>query len=121
VLEHAGLLTEFGEALECRVPEVAQCDDGSVAAAYALNVASSGVYARARGRVVRICDSVGDALTLRLRLVEEIGRVVGFDAYAWLMTDPETSVGSAPLADVPLLPEPAKRRDWDIAATRVER
>jgi DNA-binding CsgD family transcriptional regulator len=84
---------------------VAQCDDGSVAAAYALNVASSGVYARARGRVVRICDSVGDALTLRLRLVEEIGRVVGFDAYAWLMTDPETSVGSAPLADIPLLPE----------------
>jgi hypothetical protein len=31
---------------------------------------------------VRICDSVGDALTLRLRLVEEIRRAVSFDAYA---------------------------------------
>ena len=54
---------------------------------------------------MRICDSVGDALTLRLRLVEEIRRAVSFDAYAWLMTDPETSVGSAPLADIPLLQE----------------
>ena len=32
-------------------------------------------------------------------------RVIGFDAYVWLVTDPETSVGSAPLADVPCLPE----------------
>lgn len=84
---------------------VAQCDDGLVATAYAPNVAGSGVYARSRERVVRICDSVGDALTLRLRLVEEIRRAVNFDAYAWLMTDPETSVGSAPLADIPFLQE----------------
>lgn len=28
-----------------------------------------------------------------------------FDAYAWLLTDPETEVGSDPLADVPWLPE----------------
>jgi hypothetical protein len=55
--------------------------------------------------VVRICDSATDARTLRLRLLEEIRRAVGFDAYAWLLTDPETSVGSAPLADVPCLPE----------------
>ena len=27
---------------------------------------------------------------------------VPFDAYAWLLTDPETSVGSSPLADVPV-------------------
>jgi DNA-binding CsgD family transcriptional regulator len=56
-------------------------------------------------RVVRICGSAADARTLRLRLVEEIRRAIGFDAYAWLLTDPETSVGSAPLADVPCLPE----------------
>ena len=31
--------------------------------------------------------------------------MVDFDAYAWLLTDPETEVGSAPLADVPCLPE----------------
>ncbi len=40
-----------------------------------------------------------------MELLDEIGRVVGFDAYAWLLTDPETSVGSSPLADVPCLPE----------------
>jgi hypothetical protein len=38
---------------------------------------------------------------LRLDLLDAIRRVVGFDAYAWLVTDPETSVGCAPLADVP--------------------
>ncbi|MCW2939670.1 MAG: transcriptional regulator [Actinomycetia bacterium] len=26
---------------------------------------------------------------------------MGFDAYAFLLTDPETSVGAAPLADIP--------------------
>jgi hypothetical protein len=55
--------------------------------------------------MVRLCSSGLDARTLRLQLLAEIGRVVGFDAYAWLLTDPETSVGSAPLADVPCLPE----------------
>ncbi len=48
---------------------------------------------------------MADARTLRLRLLEEIRQAVGFDAYAWLLTDPQTSVGSAPLADVPCLPE----------------
>ena len=56
-------------------------------------------------RVVRLCSSADDARTLRLELLAEIRRAVGFDAYAWLLTDPETSVGSAPLADVPCLAE----------------
>jgi DNA-binding CsgD family transcriptional regulator len=60
---------------------------------------------RARRNVVRMCEAAGDARTLRLQLLDEIRAVVGFDAYAWLLTDPETSVGSAPLADVPCLPE----------------
>jgi len=30
--------------------------------------------------------------------------VVRFDAFAWLLTDPETEVGTAPIADVPDLP-----------------
>jgi hypothetical protein len=42
---------------------------------------------------------------LRLEVIDEIRRTVGFDAYAWLLTDPATSVGTAPLADVPWLPE----------------
>lgn len=44
-------------------------------------------------------------MTLRLTLLEEIRQVVGFDAHAWLLTDPVTSVGSAPLAEVPCMPE----------------
>jgi hypothetical protein len=68
-------------------------------------VARSAASARFREQVARICESQADARTLRLGLLEEIGRAVSFDAYAWLLTDPETSVGSAPLADVPCLPE----------------
>jgi hypothetical protein len=57
-------------------------------------------------RIVKICSAgTTDARALRLELLTEIRRGVGFDAYAWLLTDPETSVGAAPLADVPCLPE----------------
>lgn len=57
-------------------------------------------------RLVRACAATApDARSLRLTLLDEIRRVVDFDAYAWLLTDPETEVGSAPLADVPCLPE----------------
>ena len=65
----------------------------------------AGVFDRARERVDRICGSRGDDRALRLDVLGEIRRGVGFDAYAWLLTDPETAVGSAPLADVPCLSE----------------
>jgi len=68
-------------------------------------MARSAASARSLERVLRICDSAGDSRALRLQLLDEIRAAVGFDAYAWLLTDPETSVGSAPLADVPCLPE----------------
>src|ERR1700728_788128 len=68
-------------------------------------MARPGGSAQSVERVARICESAADGRTLRLRLLEEIRRAVSFDAYAWLLTDPETSVGSAPLADVPCLPE----------------
>lgn len=68
-------------------------------------MARSAAFARSRDRIVRICRTPADAKTLRLQLLEEVARTVRFDAYAWLMTDPETSVGIAPLADVPCLPE----------------
>ena len=54
---------------------------------------------------MRLCGSLVDARTLRLELLGELRQMVPFDAYAWLLTDPETSVGSSPLADVPCLPE----------------
>lgn len=56
-------------------------------------------------RVVRACGSHDDDRSLRLTLLEEMRRTVGFDAYAWLLTDPDTEVGAAPLADVPCLAE----------------
>src|SRR5688572_21004140 len=58
---------------------------------------------RAIERVTRICSEHTDALALRIALIEELRRTVPCEAYAWLLTDPETEVGSAPLADVPWL------------------
>ncbi len=53
--------------------------------------------------MIRLCGVHDDARALRLALIDEIRRAVEFDAYAWLLTDPETEVGCAPLADVPWL------------------
>jgi DNA-binding CsgD family transcriptional regulator len=58
-----------------------------------------------RERVERVCASSADDRALRLGVLAELGRAVPFDAYAWVLTDPETSVGVAPLAAVPALAE----------------
>ena len=44
-------------------------------------------------------------MQLRIQVLDEIRRVVDFNAHVWLLTDPRTTVGSAPLADVPCLSE----------------
>ena len=62
-------------------------------------------HARSGQRIAELCASAADARELRLDVLGELRRAIGFDAYAWLLTDPETWVGSAPLADVPCLPE----------------
>ena len=54
---------------------------------------------------MRICHQHDEARGLRLAVLDELRAAVGFDAYSWLLTDPETEVGCAPLADVPCLPE----------------
>lgn len=61
--------------------------------------------ARFRAKIERICSAAADARTLRMQVLEELRRAIGFDAYVWLITDPDTAVGSSPLADVPCLPE----------------
>ncbi len=68
-------------------------------------MAGTTAQARAREQILQLCRSGADARTLRLEVLAVLRRVIGFDAYVWLVTDPETSVGSAPLADVPCLPE----------------
>jgi DNA-binding CsgD family transcriptional regulator len=68
-------------------------------------VATASAHRTAREQIDRLCASRGDATRLRVGALEAIRKVVDFDAYVWLLTDPETTVGSAPLADVPSLPE----------------
>jgi DNA-binding CsgD family transcriptional regulator len=68
-------------------------------------VPATAAHARATERVATTCRAHNDAHALRLAVLDEVRRVVPFDAYSWLLTDPETEVGIAPLADVPCLPE----------------
>ena len=57
-------------------------------------------------RMVRLSVSHDDdSRSLRLALLDELRQIVGFDAYVWLLTAPDTEVGAAPLADVPSLAE----------------
>lgn len=55
--------------------------------------------------VAELCERIDDARELRLSLLDELRRLVPFDAFAWLLTDPDSEVGAAPIADVPCLPE----------------
>ena len=61
----------------------------------------SAAYARSRRRVAEICERDDASVPLRQHVLAEIRRVVGFDTHVFVLTDPETSVGAAPLADVP--------------------
>ena len=66
-------------------------------------------FGRARALIERICDDAAeagtDARTFRLQILEELRSAVSFDAHAWLLTDPQTAVGAAPVADVPWMAE----------------
>ena len=64
-----------------------------------------GLPRSATTRVERLCERDLDERTLRIGLVAALRAAVPFEDYAWLLTDPETTVGSAPLADVRCLPE----------------
>ena len=59
--------------------------------------------ARAVDRVRALCRDDGDERTLRIALLDELRHHIGYDVYVWLLTDPETEVGSAPLANAPSL------------------
>ena len=60
---------------------------------------------RAGERIEAIGTASLDSTDLRRQALEILREVVDFDAYVWLLTDPVTSVGAAPLADVPCMPE----------------
>jgi DNA-binding CsgD family transcriptional regulator len=65
----------------------------------------TGSFQRSFDRIDRLCEFERDDMALRLGVLDELAKVVRFDAHVWLLTDPETSVGSAPLADVPCVSE----------------
>lgn len=66
-------------------------------------VASRAAFVRATRRVAQVCKELQDSRALRLAMLDEIRSVVGFDFYAWVLTDPQTLVGCSPLADAPNL------------------
>jgi DNA-binding CsgD family transcriptional regulator len=66
-------------------------------------------FAQSLARIERLCDHAVDtgvdARAFRSQILEQLRRAVRFDAYAWLVTDPQTAVGAAPVADVPWMTE----------------
>lgn len=56
-------------------------------------------------RIEAIGAASTDDRTLRRQVLTVLHEVVVFDAYVWLLTDPVTAVGAAPLADVPCMAE----------------
>ena len=67
----------------------------------------AGRWARTRAseRIEDLCASRPDAAALRCGVLDAIRTVVEIDAFVWLLTDPVTTVGVAPFAQVPCLPE----------------
>jgi DNA-binding NarL/FixJ family response regulator len=68
-------------------------------------VAGNWARAQARVRIEALCAASLDDRTLRRQVLTVLRDVVVFDAYVWLLTDPVTAVGAAPLADVPCMAE----------------
>ncbi len=52
-------------------------------------------------RMDECCRDAADARTLQRTVLAEIRRVVEFDFYVWVLTDPATCVGVSPLAETP--------------------
>lgn len=52
-------------------------------------------------RLESVCRRESDERTMRAAILAEIRRVVKFDFYAFVLTDPVTQVGTSPLAEIP--------------------
>ena len=57
-------------------------------------------------RIERLSRTELTAKALREASLEVLRRAIPFDAHVWLLTDPVTTVGTSPLADVPMMPWP---------------
>jgi len=68
-------------------------------------VATTTALTRAREHIENLCRTAADETTFRVDVLDELHQVIDFDAHVWILTDPHSCVGSAPLAEVPCLPE----------------
>jgi DNA-binding CsgD family transcriptional regulator len=68
-------------------------------------VTSAWARARARERIAALGTAGLEDRELRRQVLAVLGEVIDFDAYVWLLTDPATTVGTAPLAEVPCIGE----------------
>src|SRR5260370_5058717 len=73
--------------------------------AYVSVLAGTWTVVRARERIEAIGAAPLGARALRRQVLTVLGEVIGFGAYVWVLTDPVTTVGAAPLAEVPCLTE----------------
>lgn len=60
-------------------------------------------WGHAHEQIEQICAEPSDDRALRASILGQIRLVVPFDAYVWVLTDPATTVGASPLAEVPCL------------------
>jgi DNA-binding NarL/FixJ family response regulator len=68
-------------------------------------MASAWARTRARERIVALGETGLDDRDLRRQVLTVLGEVIAFDFFAWLLTDPVTAVGAAPLAETPRVNE----------------
>ncbi|MEP7019527.1 MAG: helix-turn-helix transcriptional regulator [Pseudonocardiales bacterium] len=68
-------------------------------------MADSRAGVRARERIEAISAASPNVGALRGDAIDVLRQLIQFDAFVWLLTDPVTTVGAAPLADFPWLPD----------------
>jgi|HubBroStandDraft_6_1064221.scaffolds.fasta_scaffold87567_3 DNA-binding NarL/FixJ family response regulator len=68
-------------------------------------MASAWALTRARERIAALGAAGLDDRDLRRQVLAALREVIDFGAYVWLLTDPFTAVGAAPLAEVPCMTE----------------
>jgi DNA-binding CsgD family transcriptional regulator len=71
-------------------------------------VAGTWAQTAARERIAAIAAAAGDSRELRRQALEVLSGQLGFDGYVWMLTDPVTTVGAAPLAHLPGLADMAQ-------------
>lgn len=68
-------------------------------------MAAANTLSRCARRIEALCETVDDARALRVGVLAELRSAIGVDAFAFVLTDPRTAVGVAPVAQVPWMAE----------------